>query len=140
MLAGCSSVPKFENTAQSGDALVRCENGGIGSAMSADAFVSVEEIDGARTSLIRKGAIYHVRPGKHQLALVVRTITMREARQYLEFDAAADRKYRLSATRKDRDFIVELADDTDPKGIAIVTTVKMKAALANILPIPIPIK
>jgi len=108
--------------------------------ISAEALVSVKQIDGAETAVVKKGAIYYLRPGKHELYLFVGTITMKEARQYFQIDALADREYCFHAMRKDRDFMVELTDETDPKAVKTIVTIKMPAGAATLVPIPIPVK
>ena len=130
MLAGCSNISKFENRPQPGDAIVRCENPKAGGLTAGDASVFVEEIDGVATGFESNNVAYHVRPGKHRLALFVSTATMRQAREYFDLEAAAGRKYRLSAASKGRDFIVALADDTNPKAIPIIATVELTATVA----------
>src|SRR4051812_20898424 len=141
LLANCASGPQFDNKLQPNDASIRCEQIGFGDAMSGDSAVSVNEIDGSKTALMKKGAIYFVRPGKHELELAFgRIVTMQVVHQYVQFEAVANHKYLLKTSKKDQDFIVDVVDETDPKTTAIVTTVKVKASLPNILPIPIPVK
>jgi hypothetical protein len=124
--AGCSSVGRYENQRQSGDAEVRCANPGTGGLASRDVFVTVEEIDGAAAGK-GDGGIYYVRAGTHRLALFVSTATAREARQDFDLEAAADRKYLLVAGRKGHDFIVEVADNTNPEAMAVIASIELKA-------------
>jgi hypothetical protein len=141
LFAGCASGPTFENKQQSDDASIRCEQVGFGDAMSGDSMVAVNEIDGAKTAFMKKGAIYYVRPGKHELELAFgRIVTMQVVHQYVQFEASANHKYVLRASKKDRDFVVDLVDETDPKATSIIATAKVKASLPNILPVPIPAK
>ena len=130
ILTGCSSISKFENRPRLGDAIVRYENPKAGGLAAGDAFVYIEGIDGAATGWERNDAAYHVQPGKHRLALFVSAGTSQQAQEYFYMEATADQKYRLRATRKGRDFIVALANDTNPGAIAVIATVEMKGTEA----------
>lgn len=138
LLTGCASTQRFVNQQQLSDALLRCEKPGFGSFLSGDALISVSAIDGAKTEMLKKSGRYHLRPGKHELALQIGTASMREAQQYLEIDAIADHHYVLRVSRKDRDFIVELLDETDPAAVTTLTTIKVPTGSPHILPLLIP--
>lgn len=141
LLAGCASGPQFDNQRQPNDASISCEQAGFGDMMSGGSVVSVNEIDGRKTATMKKGAIYYVRPGKHELELAFgRILTMQVVHQYLQFEAIANHRYILKASKKDADFVVEIFDETDPKAVIGVATAKVKASLPSVLPLPIPVK
>lgn len=139
---GCTS-PVYKNDRLTGDATLRPINKGVGGMVSGEPIITVQEIDGVRTKMrYRDQAVYSLRPGKHELLVKVATITFKEAEQYMGVELTADRKYRLSAVFKDKDFTIELADETNAAAVTVVATTKLRSSRSDIMfiPVPIPVK
>lgn len=128
ILTGCSTMTKFDNRPLAGDAAVRCVNPAVGGLAAGDAFVYVENIDGAPTRSIRDDAVFNVRPGKHRFALHVSSATTQDGQLYCEIEAVSGRQYRLSAVRRYPVFVVTVADDSNPKAPAVLALLETKAS------------
>jgi hypothetical protein len=141
LAGGCSTVPHYENEKKPGDAELRAETPQFGKVFGGDAMMSVDEIDHQRTKIMKRGMIYFLRPGKHELGVTIASdLLFKTGRQFIELEAAGDHKYLLRPTTPDNDYTVEIIDETDAKNPKVINTVRVRAGAAQIFPIPIPIK